>query len=66
MSEGANESECMTLGSAARTFGVCVRTVRREIARGNLRAFRVGKRIRISLSELKRYQLARTLGEQQA
>lgn len=49
------ESECVSLSRAAKILGVCVRTVRREVDRGRLRAFRVGRNLRIRLSELRRY-----------
>jgi len=49
------ESECVSLARAAKILGVCVRTVRREIDRGRLAAFRVGRSLRIRMSELLRY-----------
>jgi excisionase family DNA binding protein len=49
------ESECVSLSRAAKILGVCVRTLRREIDRGRLSAFRVGRNLRIKLSELQRY-----------
>jgi excisionase family DNA binding protein len=51
----SGESECVSLLRAARILGVCVRTVRREIDRGRLSAFRVGRNLRIRISELRRY-----------
>jgi excisionase family DNA binding protein len=50
-----NERECVSLREASFRLSVCVRTVRREIDRGRLRAFRVGRNLRVSLSELRRY-----------
>ena len=47
--------ECVSLSRAAKILGVCVRTVRREIDRGRLAAFRVGRSLRIRMSELLRY-----------
>ena len=47
--------ECVSLSRAAKILGVCVRTVRREIERGRLAAFRVGRSLRIRMSELRRY-----------
>ena len=52
---GDIERECVSLREASRLLGVCVRTVRREIDRGRLSAFRVGRNLRIKLSELRRY-----------
>jgi len=53
---GDIEQECVSLREASRLLGVCVRTIRREIDRGRLSAFRVGRRnLRIKLSELRRY-----------
>src|SRR5207302_470735 len=45
----------VTLREAADFLRVCVRTVRREIERGELIAFRVGRGLRIRMSDLKRY-----------
>lgn len=50
-----NGRECVSLREASCRLGVCVRTVRREIDRGRLRAFRVGRNLRIRLSELRQY-----------
>ena len=47
--------QCVSLLRAAKILGVCVRTVRREIERGRLAAFRVGRSLRIRMSELRRY-----------
>jgi excisionase family DNA binding protein len=52
----------VTLREAAKFLGVCVRTVRREIERGALVAFRVGRSLRIRMSELQRYIERRTIG----
>jgi excisionase family DNA binding protein len=54
LAEG-RESECVGLSRAAKILGVCVRTVRREIDRGKLRAFRAGRLWKIQMSELRRY-----------
>ena len=56
------ESECVSLARAAKILGVCVRTVRREIERGKLIAFRVGRSLRIRMSELRRYMEEQTIG----
>ena len=58
------ESECVSLSRAAKILGVCVRTVRREIERGKLIAFRVGRSLRIRMSELRRYMEEQTMGLQ--
>jgi len=63
ISEGG-ESECVSLSRAAKILGVCVRTVRREIERRKLIAFRVGRSLRIRMSELRRYIEAQTMGLQ--
>ncbi len=58
----SGESECVSLSRAAKILGVCVRTVRREIERGKLVAFRVGRSLRIRMSELRRYMEEQTMG----
>ena len=58
------ESECVSLSRAAKILGVCVRTVRREIERGRLAAFRVGRSLRIRMSELRRYMESQPVGVQ--
>jgi excisionase family DNA binding protein len=45
----------VSLKGAAKILAVSVRTVRREIDRGRLVAFRVGRSLRIRISELRRY-----------
>ena len=52
---GEREVECVSLREASRILRVCIRTVRREIDRGRLSAFRVGRNLRIRTSELQRY-----------
>jgi excisionase family DNA binding protein len=47
--------ECVSLRRAGKILGVCARTVRREIHRGKLAALRVGRSVRIRMSELRRY-----------
>lgn len=49
------EERCLDVVEVSRILGVCVRTVIREIQRGRLRAFRVGRKWKIQLSELRRY-----------
>jgi excisionase family DNA binding protein len=58
----AGESECVSLSRAAKILGVSVRTVRREIDRGRLAAFRVGRSLRIRMSELLRYMESEAVG----
>ena len=58
----SGEPECVSLSRAAKILGVCVRTVRREIERGKLIAFRVGRSLRIRMSELRRYMEEQTMG----
>ena len=57
--------ECVSLSRAAKILGVCVRTVRREVGRGRLAAFRVGRNLRIRMSELRRYMEREPVGAQQ-
>jgi excisionase family DNA binding protein len=54
--------ECASLSRAARILGVCVLTVRREIQRRELPAFRVGRSLRIKMSELRRYMEREPIG----
>jgi excisionase family DNA binding protein len=58
----SGEWECVSLSRAAKILGVCVRTVRREIERRKLIAFRVGRSLRIRMSELRRYMEEQTTG----
>jgi excisionase family DNA binding protein len=50
-----DSERCVDLREAAKVLSVCVRTVRREIERGRLIAFRVGRSLRIRVSDLRRY-----------
>jgi excisionase family DNA binding protein len=50
------------LREAARILSVCARTVGREIERGQLTGFRVGRNVRIRMSELQRYIERHTTG----
>ena len=61
---GNQDAECVSLARAAKILGVCVRTVRREIERGRLAAFRVGRSLRIPMSELRRYMERELVGVQ--
>ena len=54
--------QCVSLSRAAKILGVCVRTVRREIDRRRLAAFRVGRNLRIKMSELGRYMEREPIG----
>ena len=56
------DSECVSVREAGRRLGVCARTIRREIERGRLTAFRVGRNLRIPMSELRRYMEQQTIG----
>jgi len=58
----ADVDQCVSLSRAAKILGVCVRTVRREIERGKLLAIRVGRSLRIRMSELRRYMEQQTIG----
>ncbi len=49
------DDQCVSLKEAGRILGVCVRTVRREIDRNKLRAFRAGRLWKIRMTELRRY-----------
>jgi excisionase family DNA binding protein len=62
MNEGDGADQCVSLSRAARILGVCVRTVRREIDRRRLAAFRVGRNLRIKMSELRRYMERELIG----
>ena len=55
MNENGGVDEWVSLSRAAKILGVCVRTVQREIERRKLIAFRVGRSLRIRMSELQRY-----------
>ena len=57
-----DSDRAVTLREVARILGVCVRTVRREIDRGRLIGFRVGRSVRIRVSELQRYIEQQTTG----
>lgn len=58
------DDRCVSLREAGRILGVCVRTVRREIDRGKLLAIRVGRSLRIRVSELQRYMRSHPVGVQ--
>ena len=46
------ETPSLSLQSAADQYGVCVRTIRRRIASGELPAFRIGRAIRVRPSDV--------------
>ena len=48
--------DVLTREQLADRWGVNVRTVAREIERGNLRAFRVGRVVRIPISAIEEYE----------
>jgi excisionase family DNA binding protein len=56
------EPEFVSIREAGRRLGVCARTIRREIERGRLKAIRVGRSLRIRISELSRYMENQTIG----
>ena len=58
----ADVDQCVSLSRAAKILGVCVRTVRREIDRRRLAGFRVGRNLRIKVSELRRYMEREPIG----
>ena len=62
MNENGGADECVSLSRAAEILDVCVRTVRREIDRRKLAAFRVGRNLRIKISELRRYIEQESIG----
>ena len=53
---------CLSITEASRWLGVSIRTVRREIERGRLKAIRVGRAIRISVGELRAYVQRQQMG----
>lgn len=53
---------CLDLKEASAFLGTCTRTVTREIQRGKLRAFRVGRKWKIQMCELRRYMERQTIG----
>ena len=48
--------EALTREEVARRWGVNVKTVAREIARGNLKTFKVGRCVRIPISAIYEYE----------
>ncbi len=50
----ASESALVPLAVAAENLGVSVKTIRRRIADGTVRGYRVGRLIRVDLDELRR------------
>ena len=50
----APESALVPLAVAAENLGVSVKTIRRRIADGTARGYRVGRLIRVDLDELRR------------
>ena len=52
--------DVLTREQLADRWGVNVRTVAREIERGNLRAFRVGRVVRIPISSIEEYERGAT------
>jgi excisionase family DNA binding protein len=62
MNENGSADGCVSLSRAGEILDVCVRTVRREIERRKLIAFRGGRSLRIRMSELRRYMEEQTMG----
>lgn len=60
--ENLDADRCVSLRSAGMILGVCARTVRREVDRGRLHSFRVGRSVRIKMSELRRYMEREPVG----
>lgn len=52
----------MSLAEAARDLSVSVKTIRRRIADGTIRAYRIGRLIRIDADELRAALLIRVTG----
>ncbi|MEV8180748.1 MULTISPECIES: excisionase family DNA-binding protein [Micrococcales] len=50
----AHDSALVPLAVAAENLGVSVKTIRRRIADGTVRGYRVGRLIRVDLDELRR------------
>lgn len=57
------ETLLMTLPEAGDQLRVCAKTVERMIARGELRAVRIGRAVRVARTELERYIHDQTTGE---
>lgn len=49
---GDAEPTLVSLAVAAQKFGVSIKTIRRRIADGTVRGYRVGRLIRVNLNEL--------------
>jgi len=49
---GRDHGQLLAIPAVARRLNVCEKTVRRLIARGELRAYRVGRLLRVSEEEL--------------
>jgi len=63
MSRDDNEPDrLLTIREVAEIQKICVRTVRRRIAAGELPAVRDGRLLRVRARDLRRYQLQRLLG----
>lgn len=48
-------ARAVTIKEAAAMLSICERTIRREIDRGRLRAYRIGRAIRIRVSDIEAY-----------
>lgn len=50
--KSSSELQLVSLAEAAEHFGVSVKTIRRRIADGTVHGYRVGRLIRVDISEL--------------
>lgn len=48
------ETALVSLAVAAETLGISVKTVRRRISDGTIRGYRVGRLVRVDMTELRR------------
>ena len=68
MREASSEDErgdgerCLSLREASGLLRVCDRTLRREIARGRLKAFHVGRSVRVRFADLRAYMSQGPIG----
>lgn len=51
----SNQLACLTVDAAAATLAVSPSTIRRQIDSGEIKAFHVGKCLRIRVTEIERY-----------
>ena len=60
--DGDQPDRLLTIREVAAIQKICVRTVRRRIAAGELPAVRDGRLLRVRARDLRRYQLQNLLG----